>query len=312
MAGPGGGGRGGGGAGGSFRGGGGGGFGGGYHHPHHHHHHYMHRYGFGPRFIFFGGPMFFGGGLMGILLMPLLIIAFLGLFIALLLSSVISAFAQGGQIVYNEETFQDYTNGQYYTEFADENAIMIVMLTGEEHDGYYYIGWVGDNIQSDINLMFGNEYTELGQAMSRNVNQNNYKYSLSSNLSMVLEDMTDEIVALGLQSSFKRAPVEPQNKAVLRNYTDLGISADTVQPELDRFLEETGISVALVVEDAEDVFGKTMPWMEIILCVILLIFLLYIVYSAIQSVRYRKKAEEKQRRGEDLSGSFGNYNDFNP
>ncbi len=309
MAGPGGGGRGGGGAGGSFRGGGGfgGGFGGGHHH-HHHHRPFMYRYGFGPRFIFFGGPMFFGGGLLGIMLMPLIILALIGLFAALLLSSAFSAFATGGNIVYNEEVFQDYANEQYYAEFSGEDAVMLVMLTGEEHDGYYYIGWVGDYVQSDINRLFGNEYTELGQAMSRNVNQNNYKYSLSSNLSMVVEDMTYEITSLGLSSSFKREISNPSNKAVLRNYTDLGISADTVQPALDEFLAETDISVAIVVEDAEDVFGRTMPWFEIILSVILLGVGIFVIYSMIKSIRYRKKA----KRGDDLSGSFNNYNDFNP
>ena len=256
--------------------------------------------------------MFFGGGLMGIILMPLIIIAFLGLFIALLLSTVISAFSTGGMIVYNEETFQDYTNAQYYEEFAGEDSIMIVMLTGEEHDGYYYIGWVGDYVHSDINRLFGNEYTELGQAMSRNVNQNNYKYSLSSNLSMVVEDMTYEITSLGLSSSFKRPIDNPSSKAVLRNYTDLGISADTVQPALDEFLSKTDISIAIVVEDAEDVFGRTMPWMEIVLCAVLLLIGVYVIYSTVQSARYRKKAEQKRRSGEDLSGSFNNYNDFNP
>ena len=99
---------------------------------------------------------------------------------------------------------------------------------------------------------------------------------------------------------------------MLRNYTDLGISADTVQPELDDFLAKTDISIAIVVEDAEDVFGKTMPWVEMILCAALIILGIYVIYSSVQSVRYRKKAEEKQRNGVDLSGSFNNYNDFNP
>lgn len=159
---------------------------------------------------------------------------------------------------YNEEVFQDYANDQYALHFSNtkdyEDNLLIVVLTNEENTGYYYIAWMGDHIVTDINDMFGDEYTEFGSAMDSCINTSSYKYSLDSNLAQVMETMTQKITDLDLSSSLK---CENTGDVMVgfANYTDLPMTEATVEDALNTFAEATGISVVLVVEDSEDVFG---------------------------------------------------------
>ncbi len=256
------------------------------------------------------------------MLFPIIILLILAIFISILFGSAISSVAAGGSVNYNEEAFQDYANAKYYEEFDSEDCIMIVMLTGEDNNGYYYIGWVGDNIRNGINRLFGNEYTKLGQAMHRNINSTNYKYSLSQNLAMVAEDMTDEISSLNLSSSFNKDVITTK-KAALRNYTDLSINAETVESALSEFYDETKIPIVIVVEDAEDVFGRTLPWVDIIICLVLLAIAIYIIYVTVKAIKNRKRANTDGYNGNSRNNNgyggyngynnnaFDNYNDFN-
>ena len=58
------------------------------------------------------------------------------------------------------------------------------------------------NIETEINHMFGNEYTDFGIQMLREV-PDYHKYSISQNLANVFDTLGDKIVSMGLDSSFK-------------------------------------------------------------------------------------------------------------
>lgn len=163
-------------------------------------------------------------------------------------------------VQYDEATFQDYANTRYEEEFSASNAyednLLIVFLTNESADGYYTIAWVGDNIRSEINYMFGNEDTEFGEAMISSINDSYYAYSLDSNLASMMEIMTKEVVALNLDTSFKS---ESNNNGAVEshvtNYTDFDVTEATVNTSLQKFTEETGIPVVIVIDSMESVFG---------------------------------------------------------
>jgi uncharacterized membrane protein len=164
MPGPGGGSRGGGFGGGSFGGGGprGGGFGGGSfggggfgHGPHgYHHHHHYHRPFFGfyrPYGYGYGGGGCLGG-LLGVLMMPIIIL----IVATSLIFGVFGSFfrvAKGGNVTYNEPELQSFANQQYAKEFSSSTAyednLLIVFLVNDERDGYYTIAWIGDNVASE-------------------------------------------------------------------------------------------------------------------------------------------------------------------
>ena len=161
MPGPGGGSRGGGGfggGGGGYRGGGG--FGGG------------HYGGFGgprgPRRPYYGGfgwgfgrPYYggFGGGCLGILLLPIILIMVAALILSSVIGGAFGAIAQGGVTQYDERQFQNFADQKYQQIYgsttAYEDNIVLVFLTTEEAQEYYFIAWVGDHIVTDVNHMFG-------------------------------------------------------------------------------------------------------------------------------------------------------------
>ncbi len=302
MPGPGGGARGGGGSrGGGFGGGprGGGGFGGphggGFGGPHHH------RRGFYRRGFYGGGGCL--GSLMGMILMPVILIL---LSVVLLFSSVGNAFSvisQGGVITYNEETFQDYADAQYAAEFGNSTAyednILIVFLTDEEYYDYYYIAWVGDHISTDINRMFGNNQTALGRSISASVNTSSYKYSLDSNLAQVVEQMKNSIADKGIDS-FSCSENHTQVESHLTNKTDMDLTEATVNSALQSFTDETGIPMVVVVEDMEDVFGRSIPARTIITAIIAVALIILAICMIVKGVRKRKQ-------GGDRDGSYDNY-----
>lgn len=287
MAGPGGGGgsRGGGGfGGGSFGGGsrGGGGFGGGSfggshggsfggshnggsfggHHGGHfggHHHHHHGPFFWGPRRrVYVGGG--FGGGCFTVIVIVLFFI--FGAFWLFLPANNVTvnwgeeAMVDG--IVYDEATMQGYANEKYMQYFgsssATEDNILLVMLTNESCDGYYTIAWVGDNVDYDINTMFG-EYTEYGDALYNNVDEY-FAYSLDSDLASVVKEMTQHIEALGLSSSFNFES-DRSNLADSKfvNMTAMDLTPEIVNSALEEFTDKTGIPMVIVVDSAEKVFG---------------------------------------------------------
>lgn len=235
-------------------------------------HHRPRRYG--------GGCL---GGMLSMILAPILIIVLVVSVLLSAVSSTVRTTANGGTVLYDEEKLQDYANEQYAGAFdsstAYEDNLLIVFLVDEEHSDYYYIAWVGDHIATDINYMLGNNQTELGQAMSQSINTSSYKYSLDSNLAQVMETMTAEVESLGLESSFKCSENHIQAQSRLKNYSSLELTESTVNDALADFTDATGIPTVIVVEDMEDVFGKTTSGRTVktVIVVVVLIFAIVLI-----------------------------------
>lgn len=257
-------------------------------------------YGFGMPFFF--GPRFYGGGclggLMGIFLMPVIILMLAGLLVFSSLGTAFSHVANGGVISYDARTFEAYADQQYAAEFgkggsdAYEDNLLIVFLTNEEADGYYCIAWVGDNIQSNINLMFGNQNTVFGRAVTACIKSDYYGYSLDSNLAAVMDVMSVEIQELGLKSSFKDGTASTSTvQSHLTNKTGLSMTADTVNDSLERFTEETGIPAVIVVDTMENVFGKNLPMSSILTLILAAVLVGVAIFLIVRSIRKRKQGQ---------------------
>ena len=322
MAGPGGGSRGGGGGrgfggGGSFGGGsfggGGRGFGGGYHGGYHHHHHHYHRprgfYGFfGPRF-YYGG----GGGCLGVLLAPIIMAV-----IALsLIFSSFTSLMQGGTVNYSEEALQNYANAQYMEAFGDstsyeDNILLVLLVEEENYDEYSYIAWVGDHVDRDINYMFGGDQTELGRAIwNSSINSKSYKYSLAQGLSSVVDTMAKRVSSLGLDSSFICDENHNQVESKLINNSAIDITASTVERSLDDFTAKTGISIVVVVEEAEEVFGRRMASVDILFSLVGIGLIVFAGVYVVKGIQESKKQKNKDDSTYNPNNSKNNNNDFN-
>ncbi len=317
MPGPGGGARGGGGGRGGFGGGshggfgGGGGFGGprpgghgprgGFHGPHMGGwHHRPRHWGWG----WHRGPHYGGGclgGLMGIIMVPLILIILLIAIIGSVFTGGLSANSQGSSVQYDEEALQDYADDRYaeiFSSSAYEDNLLIVFLIDEGHYNYSYIAWVGDHIADDINFMFGSNSTQLGQAMSTCINETNYKYSLDSNLAQVFRTMTTSVTNLGISSSFT-CKEERTASYTFINDTELQMTKSTVEDALKTFSESTGIPTALVVDDMADVFPKNDTSALKIGAIVLIVVVAVIIIVTVSS-RKRKKSDD------DRYSSFDN------
>ena len=296
----------GGGFGGGSRGGGFGGGYGGYWGPRRHYYGGWRRpyYGYGG-----GGCL---GGLLGIIMLPIILLLVVSVLLISIVGSALQNVANGGSIYYDEAVFQQYADDKYAAEFSSysnyENNLLIVFLTNEEADGYYVIAWVGDNIHTDINYMFGDETTTFGRVVQGSINREYYAYSLDSNLANVMDQMAVKISALGLDSSFRTQKVsENPAPSHLTNYSSLSLTEETVNDSLKAFTEKTDIPTVIVVDTMENVFGKTIPVGDIITVIGLLVILGVSIYMIVRAVKNRKN--NGGNGGNNGNGSNGgNYN----
>lgn len=318
MPGPGGGSRGGGFGGGSrgggFSGGGGfgGGFGGGPHFGGYHHHH--HHGGWHHRHYYGGGGCL--GGLLGMLMIPVIMLLVGGMFLFMTIGSSLTTLANGGRVVYDEATFQDYANTQYASAFgassAYEDNLLLVFLTNEESDGYYSIAWIGDNVKSEISNMFGDESTEFGFVVLGNINNQYYAYSLDSNLATIMETMEGHISRLGLESSFKKqSDHSAMTSPALINNTSLTMTKATVEDALNSFTEATGIPTVIVVEDMEDVFGKTMTSEDLGGIILSLGFIALAIFLIVKAFKERKNGGNNNNNQSNSQNSTYNSYEYN-
>ena len=169
-----------------------------------------------------------------------------------------------GEGDYSESLFQSYTNDKYQEIYGEttcyEDNILVVFLTTDANDGYYTIAWVGDNINYQITDMFGNEQTELGDAMSTSISDY-HGYSLGSNLAQVVDKMTDNVTQLDLDSPYKsegdRSSVADSK---VYNYSNCEFTEDTVNASLKNFTDKTSVTFCIVVDNETTVFGgNTVP-----------------------------------------------------
>lgn len=302
MAGPMGGGRGGGFGGGSrgsgFGGGGGRGFGGGSHGggfgrgPYHRGPRFG--YGYYRRPFFFGfGPRYYGygGGLMGALMAPIVLLLLVAVVTFSMIGSALAHAANGGIISYNERTFQTYAGNEYRKQFGaqEEDNILIVFLTNEEADGYYCIAYGGENIEYDINDLFGNENTIFGRVVKDSIAKP-YEFSLASNLGRVIHEMEKNVLDLNLKSSYKKGtPEDTRDPLKMVNYTELSLNEDTVNNELASFTESTGIPIMIVVQDMETVFGKNLPIEDIFMLIVFAVISVGAIVVIVRTVKNRSK-----------------------
>lgn len=335
MPGPGGGSRGGGFGGGSrgggFGGGGGGGFGGGsrgggFGGPRHHHHGPYWGGGWYHR-PYYGGGGGCLGGLLGILLFPIILVLVMGILIVSIIGSAITNVSQGGSVYYDEQTFQQYADEQYAAEFSSyanyENNILIAFLTNEEADGYYVIAWVGDNINSQINYMFGDETSTFGRVMQGNVNREYYAYSLDSNLANVMDQMAAHIESLKLESSFRKdKEITNPPTSHITNRSALSLTEETVNDALEDFTKRTNIPVVIVVDNMETVFGKTLPIGDILIVIVLIAIMAVAIFMIVRTIKDKNKYNggggnnnnnnNNNNNGNSNSGGYnnsgGNYN----
>lgn len=280
----------GGGHGGGFSGGRGGGF---------HGHVGGYRGPYGPRRPRRGGCFFFPfmGGCLGALLTPILCIVLAVVMLIALIAGGFGTLVRGGTVTYDERKMQAYANAQYATVYDPSSAsyednVLLVLTLNEDLQTYYCIGWVGDNLRSDVSNLFGNEYTKLGNAVQSSINGSGYQYSLGSNLAEVTEKMQSAVESLNLSTVYRSEKVSSHAAGQVFNRSNAAqFNVETVNAALKAFTESTDISMSIVVVDSTFVFGRSLNFGAILA---LLLIVVLVVCAVIGIVKYVRR---KSRRG---------------
>lgn len=264
-----------------------GGFGGprpgGPHGPMHHGPHFH-----GPHFHrpFFGGPFFHrpyrggGGGCLGGLFGMIMSIFIIGILLFALVFGGVASLFNGCSFDsvngYDESTLQNYANRQYAAAFSNtddyEENILLVFTVYEDFNGYETIAWVGDDLASEITSMWEGQYTEYGIAVQGNIS-NHYEFSLSKDLANIVEAMTKKTA----QYSTAAGEVDTSFSRLIDESDIVDINKATVEKALVEFTKATGINIAIVVADGEDVFGESETFKTIGIVAIVIIALIAIV-----------------------------------
>lgn len=284
-------------------GGGGRGFGG----PHYHRPHYGGWF-FGPRYYGGGGCL---GGLMGLMLAPIILIMLAVIMIFSIFGSAFNLVTTGGELTYDENVFQDYADSQYAAEFGmtkdyEDNLLIVFAVEDNEYYQYAYIAWCGDHIDTRISNMFGSNGTKLGNAISSSaINSNSYKYSLDSGIASVINTMQGHIAALGINSSFTCKTESVDYDSHLTNKTELDLTEETVNAALEEFTAATGIPIVVVVDDIDDIFPKTISASDIFSLIIAVALIVVAIVLIVKAVK------KKNSGGNDGNGGSGGYNGYN-
>ncbi|HBF15186.1 MAG TPA: hypothetical protein DDW30_05815 [Clostridiales bacterium] len=236
---------------------------------------------------------FWGGGCLGALFAPIICFVLAIVLMIGLIGGGLTTLLRGGNVEYSENKMQDYASRQYATIYDPssttyEDNVLIVFLTNEDGQSYYCIGWVGDNLKSQVSDLFGDEYTALGSAMQSSINTSSYRYSLGSNLAQATEKLQASVEGKNLDTVYRAQKAESHEagKVYNRSNSDIQFNTETVDAALKNFTDSTDISMSIVVADAKDVFGKSLNFAAILA---LLICIALIIYAVVAIVRYVKR-----------------------
>lgn len=236
------------------------------------------------------------------LIAPIFLIMFAAILLLSTFGSAFGSITTGGAIAYDENVFQDFANEQYMMEFGSaadsEDALLLVFLVEDEaYYEYAYIAWCGDHINSRVNSMFGSNGSKFGTAVANSaINSGSYKYSLDSGIAQVVDIMQAHIESLGLESSLTCKTGAGTYQPRLINYTNLDMTEDTVNSALASFTEATGIPVAVVVEDAEEVFPRNFDYTSVIVAIVFIVAAVFFIVNAVKKKDQKENTDDNYNR----------------
>lgn len=240
-------------------------------------------------------PAYVGGGCLSALLAPVICLVVAVLLVVMVVIGGFGSLVRGGEVQYSETKMQDYAMSQYQQVFDPNSAtyednVLVVLALNEDMTTYYCIGIVGDNLKTNVNELFGNEYTALGKAVTSSINASGYKYSLGSNLAAVTQRLQASVEELGEETVYNKQKAESHTAGTVYNRSATAeFNPETVNDALKDFTAATDMNLSIVVADSVDVFGKTMSSAAI---AALIISILLIVWAVITIVRYARSRKE--------------------
>lgn len=232
----------------------------------------------------------------------------------------LSLFA-GGVVEYDEKKFQEYSDSKYNEIYGDTNCyednILIVFLIDEEdYEGFYISARVGSHVSSDVRYIFDRYKSFFETSANQEVN-GYYKLSLDYDLSYVMDLCASEAPSY---SNYRNncdctsSGITRNSKSLVYNYSAIELNSNLLQASLDAFFNKTDVSISFVIDNMENVFGKTILWDGILSVGMFgLIAFIFLGSIIIVSNKKRKRNNEKKedKKNTDNIFTFDEDDNFN-
>ena len=244
------------------------------------------------------------------LLVPIIILLFAVIIIFTSISSAFTTLSKGGETVFNSSKIVDYGMEKYSEIYNpaskgyEDNIVVVFLVDTDEYYDYSFVGIVGNHVNSRVVDLFGNEQTALGRAFN-NAIPDNYEHSLTLNLKSVISSMSASVKNTGSSDDFDCREDHNLGRSKLVNYSAISIDETTINTVLEKFTEETGITISLVVDEQVDVYGKTISPSTILFA---LIGVALIVFAIVSIVKTIKNNRNNNNNGQNNGSNNGGYN----
>lgn len=209
-----------------------------------------------------------------------------------------------GKAVYDKKKMNEYIKTNYENEFKDsatyEDNIILFFLYNEDYNEYLLDFYIGYDLSTSI-YKYLNTYSNSSN-FDRNFDTSNCDDDIEKNLSNVINEIT-----INLDNNFdeylkcNHTNDEYISKVTNSSHSELDITE--IERSLINFTDTTGLSIVLVIDSMENVFGKTKDInyeFLIIFGTIVLCFLMMMVYAFIivikNTLNDKKKYNEIEKK----------------
>lgn len=259
--------------------------------------------------ISFGGFSIGTGGAGGGIIQIIMGLVFMLFPMTFFVAGIFMILASTNIVKYDENEFQDYTYQLYEETFQESSAkedyyLLVLLVEDFSYYDFYYNSWTGDHIDVSATTILGDNDSVLGRRFNQYINSSSYKYSLDTDLTNVINSVTNELISVG-NDFYNCEEVHDDFEPKYVNYSNVDLESSSLQVALENFTHKTGIPIYLVVEDIDDVFSKTIDgegvFDGIMFIVLPLVFVAAGVFLLVSGIRSIKK--KKSNSSSPLGGS---------
>ena len=229
----------------------------------------------------------------GFISVGIILLLFFGVFIVKdKIIPAVSRIIDGGEIVYDEGTVLEYSSEKYGEIFSESNTpeenILLVFILDGEGEGYCFYPRVGKDFNGDMRyfLLEGDKSERISGLRGIEIDGNNVMYVL---------DRMDEAVKVSYEGRYDATDIS-NSKVINESSFDVDKEA-YIDSSLKAFARNTGIGIACVFVDSEDLFEREIALSDII--TVLAYGAALVIFAVILLLKI-KRAKPSEKKGEDF------------
>ena len=197
------------------------------------------------------------------------------------------------KIIYDKDQFEAYALESYYDVFSEvddlENNIIIVFAVYDGYDGYECISFIGDNVDRNLTWGFDNNF----ESVVKETVPRYYEKSFAVKFKQVVEHMMSFAPHIDNENN----DLEYECSKIY-NRSSMTIDEPLINDALILFAEKTGVNIAIVVDEGEDVFGVDRG-VDPVAFVIIIVFVVMMIALVIVVVKMQRKSSYDKSHSEN-------------